>query len=359
MQMDDRKFLILQAIIDDYITTAMPVGSRTISRKSGVGFSPATIRNEMSDLEELGYLDQPHTSAGRVPSDKAYRLYVDRLLKVGKLSLDERERMHDYMQARSAQVDGVIRSAAQILTDTTQYTSVIVAPKLGTLRIRHIQLVPVSDGMALMIIVTNLGIVKDAVIRIPDGLSADDLYSISRMLTERLANKPLEDVRQTFSELLRETENNRRLMGEALRVIERKLEAEDSSEVIIGGSSKLLNYPEYSDVEKARNFLAVLESKDKIRRLIRGNGGMEVTIRIGTENGEPEMNDCSIVTAQYRVGDRATGTLGIIGPTRMNYNRVIPVLEFMGRAVSELLSNRKGMNYPVQTGERKSHEEER
>ena len=359
MQMDDRKFLILQAIIDDYITTAMPVGSRTISRKSGVGFSPATIRNEMSDLEELGYLDQPHTSAGRVPSDKAYRLYVDRLLKVGKLSLDERERMHDYMQARSAQVDGVIRSAAQILTDATQYTSVIVAPKLGTLRIRHIQLVPVSDGMALMIIVTNLGIVKDAVIHIPDGLNADDLYSISRMLTERLANKPLEDVRQTFSELLRDTENNRRLMGETLRVIEKKLEAEDSSEVIIGGGSKLLNYPEYSDVEKARNFLAVLESKDKIRRLIRGSGGMEVTIRIGTENGEPEMSDCSIVTAQYRVGDGATGTLGIIGPTRMNYNRVIPVLEFMGHAVSELLSSRRSMNYPAQTGERKSYEEER
>ena len=131
MQMDERKFLILQAIIDDYITTAMPVGSRTISRKSGVGFSPATIRNEMSDLVELGYLDQPHTYAGRVPSNKAYRLYVDRLMKVGKLSNDERERMHDYMQARSAQVDGVIRSAAQVLADATQYTSVIVAPQLG------------------------------------------------------------------------------------------------------------------------------------------------------------------------------------------------------------------------------------
>lgn len=341
MQLDDRKFLILQAIIDDYITTAMPVGSRTISRKSGVGFSPATIRNEMSDLEELGYLDQPHTSAGRVPSDKAYRLYVDRLLKVGKLSSDERERMHDYMQARSAQVDGVIRSAATVLADATQYTSVIVAPKLGTLRIRHIQLVPVAARTALLIIVTNLGIVKDAVIRIPDGLDADDLYSISRMLTERLANKPLEAVRQTFSELLRDNENNRRLMGETLRVIERKLEAEDSSEVIVGGSSKLLNYPEYSDVEKARNFLTVLESKDKLRHLIGREGGMEVTIRIGMENDVPEMSDCSIVTARYRVGDQTTGALGIIGPTRMNYNRVIPVLEFMSRAMSELLSNRK------------------
>ena len=342
MQLDDRKFLILQAIIDDYITTAMPVGSRTISRKSGVGFSPATIRNEMSDLEELGYLDQPHTSAGRVPSDKAYRLYVDRLLKVGKLSDDESERMHDYMQSRSAQVDGVIRSAAQVLADATQYTSVIVAPKLGTLRIQHIQLVPVAAETALMIIVTNLGIVKDAVIRVPDGLDADDLYSISRMLTSRLADQPLDAVRQIFSELLRDTDNNRKLMGEALRVIEKKLENEDSTDVIIGGSSKLLNYPEYSDVEKAKNFLTVLESKDTVRRLVGRGGGMEVTIRIGPENDVPELSDCSIVTAQYRVGDQSTGTLGIIGPTRMNYNRVIPVLEFMSRAMTELLSNRRG-----------------
>ena len=341
MNLDDRKYLILQAIIDDYIMTAMPVGSRTISRKSGVGFSPATIRNEMSDLEELGYLDQPHTSAGRVPSDKAYRLYVDRLLKVGKLSEDESERMHETIQARSAQVDDVIRSAVQVLADATQYTSVIVAPKLGSLRIKHIQLVPVAEGTALMIIVTNLGIVKDAVINVPDGLDADDLYSSSRMLTRRLADKPLEAVRQTFSELLRDADNNRRLMGETLRVIEKKLEQEDSTEVFIGGSSKLLNYPEYSDVQKARNFLAVLESKDKIRKLVGREGGMEVTIRIGAENNVPEMNDCSIVTARYRVGDQVSGTLGIIGPTRMNYNRVIPVLEFMSRAMSEILSNRK------------------
>lgn len=341
MPLDDRKYLILQAIIDDYISTAMPVGSRTISRKSGVGFSPATIRNEMSDLEELGYLDQPHTSAGRVPSDKAYRLYVDHLLKVGKISEDESERMHETIQARSAQVEGVIRSAAQVLADATQYTSVIVAPKLGTLRIKHIQLVPVADCTALMIIVTNFGIVKDAVIHVPDGLDADDLYSISRMLTQRLANKPLEAVRQTFSELLRDSDNNRRLMGETLRVIERKLEAEDSADVVIGGGSKLLNYPEYSDVQKAKSFLAVLESKDKLRRLIGREGGMEVTIRIGAENDVPEMSDCSIVTARYRVGDQSGGTLGIIGPTRMNYNRVIPVLEFMSQAMSEILSNRK------------------
>ena len=341
MQLDERKYLILQAIIDDYIMTAMPVGSRTISRKSGVGYSPATIRNEMSDLEELGYLAQPHTSAGRVPSVKAYRLYVDHLLKAAKLTTDERERMHEHLVDKSKRVESVIRSAAEVLSDATKYTAVIVAPKLGTLRIKHVQLVPVAENTALMIIVTSAGIVKDAVIRVPGGLSADELYSISRMLTEKLADKPLEAVRQEFAEMLRNNAENRKLLGEALQVIERKLESEDQSDVIIGGSANLLGYPEYSDVNKARSFLAVLESKDTIRRVLARDGSMEVTIRIGPENQVPELSDCSIVTASYRVGDHSSGTLGIIGPTRMNYNRVISVLDFMGRALSDVLSEYK------------------
>ena len=341
MQLDERKFLILQAIIDDYIMTAMPVGSRTISRKSGVGYSPATIRNEMSDLEELGYLAQPHTSAGRVPSNKAYRLYVDHLMKNVKLTPDERERIHDHLVDKSKRVETVIRSAANVLSDATKYTSVIVAPKLGTLRIKHVQLVPVAERTALMIIVTSAGIVKDAVINIPDGMNADELYSISRMMTDQLADKPLEAVRQAFAEMLRSNTENRRLLGEALQVIEKRLESEDQADVIIGGSSNLLGYPEYADVNKARNFLAVLESKDTIRRVLNRDGSMEITIRIGPENQVPELNDCSIVTASYRVGDHSNGTLGIIGPTRMNYNRVISVLDFMGRALSDVLSEYK------------------
>ena len=338
MQLDERKYLILQAIIDDYILTALPVGSRTISRKSGVGYSPATIRNEMSDLEELGYLAQPHTSAGRVPSYKAYRLYVDHLMKTVKLSPDERERMHEHLVDKSKRVEGVIRAAANVLSDATKYTSMIVAPKLGTLRIKHVQLVPVAERTALMIIVTSAGIVKDTVINIPDDLDADELYSISRMLTQKLADQPLEGVRQAFAEILRDTVDNRRLLGEALMVIERRLESEDQADVIIGGSSNLLGYPEYADINKARNFLTVLESKDTIRRLLSRDGGMEVSIRIGPENQVPELDDCSIVTASYRVGDHSNGTLGIIGPTRMNYNRVISVLDFMSRALSDVLS---------------------
>ncbi|MBQ6595081.1 MAG: heat-inducible transcription repressor HrcA [Clostridia bacterium] len=340
MGLDERKFMILQAIIDDYITTAMPVGSRTISRKAGVGYSPATIRNEMSDLEALGYLDQPHTSAGRVPSLKAYRLYVDQLMKTSRLSEEECERLHDYLNSRAGKMQTVIRAAAEALSEVTHYTSVIVSPKLRTLRIKHIQLVPVTEGTALMIIVTNASIVRDAVIRVPDGLNADDLYMISRTLTERLQNKPMEAVRQTFSELLRDAEINRRLLGETLRVIEDRLDSEDATDVVIAGGTNLLNYPEYSDVDKARHFLMAIESRDVLSRLLKRGGGMEVTIRIGPENGVPELSDCSTVTCSYRVGRENVGTLGVIGPTRMNYNRTVSVLSFMGQALTEILADR-------------------
>ncbi|MBE5808794.1 MAG: heat-inducible transcription repressor HrcA [Clostridiales bacterium] len=340
MRLDDRKFMILQAIIDDYIMTAVPVGSRTISRKAGVSVSPATIRNEMSDLEELGYLDQPHTSAGRVPSLKAYRLYVDHLMKAVRLTNVEAEAIHEHLNQRSQQVGTVIRNAASVLSDATKYTSIIVAPKLSTLRIKHVQLVPVTEKTALMIIVTNAGIVKDAVIHIPEELDADHLYAISRTMTERLADKPLEAVRQTFAELLKEAEINRRLLGEALSVIEQRLDMEDASDVIVGGGANLLNYPEYSDVHRAMNLLNVLESRETLRKLVKRDGSMEINIRIGPENGVPELSDCSVVTAHYAVGDTSGGTLGIIGPTRMNYNRVISVLDFMGKALSEVLADK-------------------
>ena len=258
--LDERKFMILRAIIDDYILTAMPVGSRTISRKQGVGFSPATIRNEMSDLEELGYLAQPHTSAGRVPSDKAYRLYVDSLLKGGELSDAEKLRINDYISRRAGQVEDVIRAAADILADETQYTSVIVAPRIQTLRIRRVQLVPVDEGTALMIVVTGAGIIKDALISVPSDMSADNLYRLSEMLTNELSGHSLSEVRQIFAGVFRNLSINRRLLGGVMKVMEEKLTEDAPEDVVIGGTTKLLNYPEYSDIQKAKNFLKKLKN---------------------------------------------------------------------------------------------------
>ncbi len=341
MTLDERKYMILKAIIDDYILTAMPVGSRTISRKSGVGFSPATIRNEMSDLEELGYLAQPHTSSGRIPSHKAYRLYVDHLMKTRGIEQEEKAWIDEYLSNRSRQVEDMIRAAANVLSDATQYTSVIVAPQIRTLRIRRVQLVPVSDTMALMIVVTSAGIIKDAAVRIPEGISSEHLYRISEMLTEQLQEHTLSEVRQIFAHMFRDLSTHRRLLGGVMSAMEDKLMEDAPEDIVVGGTSKMLNYPEYSDVEKAKNFLAILESKDRLAGILKRSGGMEISIRIGPENEMDELKDCSLVTATYRVGNHAKGTLGIIGPTRMNYRRVLTVMEYMGQVISNLLSGDK------------------
>jgi len=338
MTLDERKYMILKAIIDDYILTAMPVGSRTISRKSGVGFSPATIRNEMSDLEELGYLAQPHTSAGRVPSNKAYRLYVETFMPRSEISAEEQIRINEYMRRRSGQVDDIIRAAADVLADATQYTSVIVAPQIQTLRIKRVQLVPVADETALMIVVTSAGIIKDALINIPADITSEHLYRISEMLTGELADHTLSEVRQIFARLFRDLSSHRRLLGGVLHVMEEKLTEEAPEDVVIGGSTKLLNYPEYADIEKAKSFLSVFESKDKLAGLLKRSGGLELNIKIGPENELEELRDCSLVTATYKVGSHGTGTLGIIGPTRMNYRRVVSVMEYMGDIISGMLS---------------------
>ncbi len=338
MGLDERKFLILQAIIDDYITTAVPVGSRTVSRKSGVGFSPATIRNEMSDLEELGYLASPHTSAGRIPSAKAYRLYVDRLLKVGELSKDEADFMQRHLSARSAQVDSVLKAAAQALSNVTQYTALVAGPAVSTLRIKRVQLVPVDDTTALMVVVTSSGIIKDTLIRVPEGLNADLLHNLSETITQALAEQPLSEIRQIFAEVFRDLKENRKLFAGVMNALETRLQDEEKNQVVVGGPGNLLHYPEYADVARARDFLSVLESRDKLYPLLRNGGSMEFSIRIGQETGVPELSDCSIVTATYRVDDQTTGTLGILGPTRMHYGHVIAALGYMGRLLTKMLS---------------------
>ncbi len=338
MILDERKFMILKAIIDDYIITAMPVGSRTVSRKKGVGYSPATIRNEMSDLEELGYLAQPHTSAGRVPSDKGYRLYVDSILNGGEISPEEKQRIEDYISRRSGQVEDVIRAAADVLADATQYTSVVVAPRIQSLRIRRVQMVPVDDGTALMIVVTNAGIIKDALIPIPGDISNENLFAISEMLTRELQDHTLAEVRQIFARVFRDMSMNRRLLGGVMKALEEKLTEDAPEDIVIGGTTKLLNYPEYSDIEKAKSFLALFDNKDKLAGLLKRSGGMEISIRIGNENEIEALKNCSLVTATYRVGNYSNGTLGVIGPTRMDYRRVVTMMEFMGDVISRMLS---------------------
>ncbi|MBS5573086.1 MAG: heat-inducible transcription repressor HrcA [Clostridiales bacterium] len=341
MTMDARKFRILQAIIDDYILTAIPVGSRTISKKYEMGLSSATIRNEMSDLEELGYLDQPHVSAGRIPSAKAYRLYVDQLLQNGSIRTGDAADVRAYFTNRAQQMEDVISRAAQALSGLTHYTSLVMSPKGAELRIRTLQLVPVSSQSALLVIVTDGGIMRDSVIRVGSEMDSDALYAVSRTLTERLSGHTLSEALT----LIKETERDMQAERPVLSGVAEFLNAVDSeggkAKLTLGGASNILNFPEYSDVEKARCFLSVLETKDKLLKLMENHGEMAFTVRIGPETGIPELEDCSLVTATYRLSDNTHGTIGVIGPTRMQYGRVLSVLSAMGKQLTDLLRQDK------------------
>ena len=335
MPMDERKLRILQAIIDDYILTAVPVGSRTISKKYDMGLSSATIRNEMSDLEELGYLDQPHVSAGRIPSTKAYRLYVDQLLRSGMLRNDSEEAVRAHFLGRMRQMEDVIDHAAQVLSSLTKYTAVVLPPTGNEPRIRTIQLVPVSDTSALTVIVTDAGIVRDTVIRVSDQLDSDTLYAISRTLTQELSGRTLHEAVERMPGIIARMQENEKLLRGLGRLLDETSEAAHPH-VGVGGTSNMLSYPEYSDMEKARSFLSLMETRDRLADIVGQQGEMAFTVRIGPETGVPEMADCSIVTATYTAGDGRQGTIGVIGPTRMRYSRVLSILGTMGHQLSEL-----------------------
>ena len=335
MELSERKYKILQAIIDDYIQLATPVGSRTISRKY-LGLSSATIRNEMSDLEEMGYLDSPHTSAGRIPSIKAYRLYVDNLMEISQLSDEDRKMLAGGFETRSRQIKETISQVARVLSDATRYTSIVVAPLMRELRIRHVQLVPVTEDSALMVVVTNSGIVKDIMVGIPPNFDDAMLHGISRMLTEKLTGRRLAEIYELCEDMRREMNEATDIFVALVRALSRQ--QRDYGEIVLGGAANILNFPEYSDPEKAKAFLSVLETRDKLQHLFDQGSALEFSIRIGPENGLEEMKDCSVVTATYHVGGENHGSIGIIGPTRMDYSRVVSVLGYMGRALSDMLS---------------------
>ncbi len=338
MAMDERKRRILNAIIDDYILTALPVGSRTISRKYDMGLSSATIRNEMSDLEELGYLEQPHVSAGRIPNAKAYRLYVDHLQETGRVPSGSEEQIRQHFASRVRQLEDVVASTAQILSDLTGCASVVTMPRQEKPRISSLYLLPVTKATALLVIVTDAGIIRDSSVCISEHLDADALYAISRMLTERFANRTLGEVHEMLDDYVAHVSADPQvLMGISRLAVQMEYQSASDS-LKVSGTHKILNFPEYADAEKARTVLSVLETKERLVELLSNKSDLSVTVHIGPETGIPEMCDCSVVMTSYGVGRGSQGTIGVIGPTRMPYARIMSTLSAVGEALSDMLS---------------------
>jgi heat-inducible transcriptional repressor len=334
-----RKMEILKAVIEDYIATAVPVGSRTIARRYMSSLSAATIRNEMADLEDMGYLTQPHTSAGRIPTDKAYRMYVDRMLEIKPLDEEQNNAVREVFFRHMDEMEQVIRKTAQIISDLTQYTSLVLAPQMRRTTLRRIQLVPINREMALVVIVTDAAVVKDAVIRIPEGMDINRLDAISRMMTERFAGHSIADVDIFLMEgLERDIRQYRRFFTDLMNAMGDSILQPDWKDLVMEGAINIFNFPEYRDIERARSFLTMLETREKLYRILARRTKMETAITIGDENEDKELKDCSVVTATYRVAGRPMGSIGVIGPTRMEYGHVVGVLDLIGRNLGELIS---------------------
>lgn len=336
MEIDARKMRILQAIVDDFILNNTPVGSRTISKTSGLGVSSATIRNEMADLEEMGYLIQPHVSAGRIPSDKAYRLYVNVLLRDG-LREDERDALRRSFTSRVHDMEDVITLCAQTISDLTHYTALVLTPRQSDLKVASVHLVPVTQGTALLIIITDSGVIRDTTIRVSAALDGDALHAIGRMLTERLRGLTLKQVREMLYGYAAHSGADAKVLSGIAELAGQMEKQMDADRVMVGGAHNILYYPEYADVSRARAFMDALENRDALLSLLRPQDE-SITVHIGAESGMAELSDCSVITAPYRVGRSHLGAIGIIGPTRMNYARSIETLSLLAQELTDMLS---------------------
>ena len=337
MELGDRKKAILSALIRDYILTAEPVGSRTISKRPEINISSATIRNEMSDLEELGYLEQPHTSAGRVPSDKAYRLYVDELMEIKPLSQEDINGIKNILQLTAInELEKVIKRTTRILSQITKYTSAILSPSVQRSTLKSLQLIQATQTDLLVVVVTDTGLIKHVMIKIPRGITPEILVKINNMLNDKLKDRTIEDINlSVISSIQNEMHGYDEIFNAIIPVLYESLKS-DYSDVYLEGATNIFQYPEYNDMDKAKSFLSLIEQKDIMFDVFSENTG-NISISIGTENKNDEVKKCSIVKASYKLGDRNLGTIGVIGPTRMDYPKVIATLKCCTDTLNQLL----------------------
>ena len=347
MFLDDRKKSILHAIIDDYINTAEPVGSRTLARKHGLGLSSATIRNEMADLEDMGYLTQPHTSAGRIPSDKGYRFYVDQLMEFSELTDEEMYSIKDAMETRINELSQLLKQASVIMSQITKYASMAAAPGKQNSILKTVQIVPVEKGKALIVVLTNAGVIKNSLINIPETVLPEELITVSNIFNEKLKDLTIDNINAS---VIKEIElllgNVRGILLPILNGVTNCINQIDCPEIYLDGTINMLNYPEFSDVMRAKEFLNLMDAKDVWRRILNNvyKDGDYITITIGEENKIVEMKDCSLITTTYNLGNVVVGTIGVIGPTRMEYSKVLAAMDYMRKKANEEIRKLIGEN---------------
>lgn len=340
--LDERAQLLLKTLIDMYIREGHPVGSRALSRDSGLGLSPATIRNVMSDLEELGLVSSPHTSAGRVPTVQGYRLFVDTMLKVQPLQSAEVNALRKQLSPeKNSKL--LMKSATTILSDITHLAGMVATPRVGALAIRHMEFLPLTDRRVLSILVINDKEVHNQIIHTDRDYSPSDLQQAANYINEHFLGHDLAAMCEIVKhELLRTRQEMNDLMKLVIEISNKVAEQEaatDEDELLIEGQLNLMGFEDLSNMEKLKNLFEAFQKKRDILHLLdrcqRGDG---VQIFIGQESGYGPLDDCSVITSPYKVGGEVVGVLGVIGPTRMAYDRVIPIVDITARLLSAALS---------------------
>ncbi|GMA52143.1 heat-inducible transcription repressor HrcA [Alicyclobacillus contaminans] len=339
-----RQKMILAAIVEDYVRYAEPVGSRTLSKHRGFQISPATIRNEMADLEDLGYLDQPHTSAGRIPSQKGYRFYVDHLATDSEVDPETIVALRALFQEQMSEVERVIQQTTTVISQLTQYTTLVLGPKIHQEKIKHIQLIPLSHGTAVAILVTDAGHVENRQVHLSEDISSDAVARMVNLLNSKLQGTPLANLRShLYREVATEMANTLEYFEDAIAVLDELATVTDRNpgKVYVGGAANMLTQPEFRDVDKVRPLLEWLEQADwYTAEHALPVAGSKLQVRIGQENEVEPLRDCSVVSATYSIGGVPVGNIGVIGPTRMNYRRVMHILDYVASALSNVITER-------------------
>lgn len=338
MSLSDRKIQILQAIINDYIATAEPVGSRTIAKKYNMGISSATIRNEMSDLEDMGYICQPHASSGRIPSDRGYRLYVDQLMQRRELDANDCNFLQNIVARNISHIDYLMEETGKALSMLTNYTTIISEPMFQGTKLKQIRLVPLDSESLLLVIATEGNFIKNHIIKVHPMPDDQNIFAMGMTINQILSERTLEQIdKQTIAVLSQELKEFQGLLPTILVAVENTVHSAESVQVHLSGTNNILAFPEFSDIQKAKSIFQTLEEKDMLITLLGKGSSNDIQILIGDENAVQSMKNCSIITTSYQMGKNTRGAIGILGPTRMDYSQVVAVLSSMVQNIETVL----------------------
>lgn len=336
--LNERKKKILQIIIEDYISSAEPVGSRTIARKYDLGLSPATIRNEMSDLELLGYLEQPHTSAGRIPSAQAYRFYVDALIEPGTLTDNDMALIDGWYNERRRNIDDIFQSTAKILSRMTQNVSMVLTNQRTIANFCYLKFLPLDSQHAILCIVADDGSIDTNVVDIPLGMSSEEMDYLAGKMSKLLEDRNLSDISvEILQNVHTDVVEDKLIFSSLLQAVRKMTGRRQEQKVFLGGTKQLLNQPEFRDVERVRNLLGILEEEKVLKDLLQGGEDSGLKVTIGSENKFTGIQDCSMVQATYRLNGQIVGTMAVLGPTRMEYGKVISVMDYLHKYLKTIL----------------------